>query len=1623
MYIKVSWDQEFDNLMMHLISKYGREIFTENGIGDQLDLNKFSKNFFNNTTTTADISVDANSNVSGKTIIDYSFEFSKPLQRYNSHYLLWKELKKNYNLAYANEIIEKQISGEIYINDFSNFNISYCFNFSTYDIALNGLEMSRRLKITRPKSLESFIRQMEQFTVYAANSTSGATGLADILIVASYYVDRIIETGYDGHIRVDESGKLSDRIKEYVSERLASFIYTLNWSFRGNQCNCEQTQVLTPDGWKGIDDLKVDDPIYTWEDGKINIEPTQSVNIYDYDGEMHHYSGKCVDQLVTPNHMVVYNRGKKWRIDQSKNLIDSKSNFHIPTCGNLEKDDYPIEDSMIEMIAFILTDGSFDSQNDASKRIKWCKTNKRWGITRFKELCENLNYDYHHRIDNNHNHPLNVFTINVEQSKRLYELCPDGKQTLPEFFKEFSPRQAKIVLDTWEKLDGYDKRHILQCDTKEIAEGLQHLCLIAGETSFTRLEFKRENQKKTLYVQRSFHKTKTVTKKEKVQYKGRVWCPTTETGVIIAKRNGKVFITGNSPFTNISIYDKYFLESLVDGYKFHDGKTPEMETIKKTQEMFLECMNKELKRTNLTFPVVTACFNTEFGELRDFEFLDYIADQNLEFGFINIYYGKSSTISGCCFDKEQMILTRSINGVKHMSFEDLYNSLYYESRQNLTVFHNGSWCKCNKGKPIKILRNSDMYKITTTNKKEFILTGNHINVTDNGEKTTDNLTTNDFLAFNTRELNSIRDKNENLTYEQGYLIGAYLGDGSKYKRKDVESYSIVFSLGFKNKKHIHILKKALDHWNIDKTIHTHETKYNVLSVVIYSKELFDIINKYVIGNYSHEKDLNLDVLEQSVTFRKGIIDGWYMTDGGNSNRIYSTSKKLIESGECLFSSIGKNTIIDISEKTNEKVIIRGSEYKKNYPLYCIRWYDMRNNRSMKDICKVVHNTEFFRIKNIEKITPTQEHDYVYCFEMKKEPYFTLPSGLITHNCRLRSEMVVEYHNSFGAGSTKIGSLGVVTVNFPRIAYKAMKTDNPEEYFIDELKKFVSICARINHAKRKIIKKKIELNAMPLYTLGYMDLKKQYSTYGVTGLNEALEILGYDIVSTEGELFVLHILDIINIENDKMNTRFKYPHNCEQVPAESCFLGNTIVKTVTYGDVPIKDLVGKEFLIYSFDKKTMKTVIKKAKNVRFATNEKFIYRVHFDNGTYVDCTDNEKFAKNIILKNKKHFITWVRCDELQEKDSIRVMNKRVNDQGRIYFDGIEESKLVYNHYNGKIQNGYVIHHKDRNKSNNDISNLECMLEYDHKSLHSTDNFHPKNHSLNCTCMGCKIKRGELIGENNPMYGKTFTNEHKRKISEKLCGRTFSEDHKKNLSIHAKNRLPEQTSNFNHEIKTDEILDLYYGGLTIKEISKKLNCSYSTVHGRVIKHGLNHKVVKVENLGYKADTFDIEVEDTHCFFVGDGVLAHNSSPKLAKRDRMLKYQDEYEVYSNQFIPLTTNIDMIERLKIQGSFDSKFSGGSICHINIDKRIKNVDTLKDLMIYASKTGTIYWAVNYVIKRCVDAHAWIDGDICPVCGKKSETATTRVVGYFSNIENFNKVRRELEFPKRIFYDAENSWR
>ena len=235
LFLKQSYDEGFCKLMDELRKKYPEELFRIEGIHeDQTDINHTAWDFFRTTerkgSATADHSIDPNANVAGRDVITFNFEVPKPLMKLNSLFNMWKGVSALGGEEMAARVLEDEIRGAIYINDAHDMARPYCFNYSTLDIALEGLPHVGRLTIKPPKSLSSFLHQVEQFVTTAANMTLGATGLADILIVASWYVDRILETGKDHKIVVGRENAIS-----YVRELLTHFIYTVNYEFRGNQ--------------------------------------------------------------------------------------------------------------------------------------------------------------------------------------------------------------------------------------------------------------------------------------------------------------------------------------------------------------------------------------------------------------------------------------------------------------------------------------------------------------------------------------------------------------------------------------------------------------------------------------------------------------------------------------------------------------------------------------------------------------------------------------------------------------------------------------------------------------------------------------------------------------------------------------------------------------------------------------------------------------------------------------------------------------------------------------------------------------------------------------------------------------------------------------------------------------------------------------------------------------------------------------------------------------------------------------------------------------------------------------------------------------------------------------------
>ncbi len=183
------------------------------------------------------------------------------------------------------------------------------------------------------------------------------------------------------------------------------------------------------------------------------------------------------------------------------------------------------------------------------------------------------------------------------------------------------------------------------------------------------------------------------------------------------------------------------------------------------------------------------------------------------------------------------------------------------------------------------------------------------------------------------------------------------------------------------------------------------------------------------------------------------------------------------------------------------------------------------------------------------------------FEMTSKygtPYFSNyinsdmePSDVRSMCCRLRldlRELRKKTGGFFGSGEST-GSVGVVTINMPRIAYLA--TD--EKDFYARLDRIMDISARSLKIKREVITKLLEEGLYP-YTKRYLGtFSNHFSTIGLVGMNEVglnAKWLRADMISEKTQKFTQDVLNHMRERLSDYQEMYGDLYNLEATPAES-----------------------------------------------------------------------------------------------------------------------------------------------------------------------------------------------------------------------------------------------------------------------------------------------------------------------------------------------------------------------------------------------------------------------------------------------------------------------------------------
>ena len=183
------------------------------------------------------------------------------------------------------------------------------------------------------------------------------------------------------------------------------------------------------------------------------------------------------------------------------------------------------------------------------------------------------------------------------------------------------------------------------------------------------------------------------------------------------------------------------------------------------------------------------------------------------------------------------------------------------------------------------------------------------------------------------------------------------------------------------------------------------------------------------------------------------------------------------------------------------------------------------------------------------------------FEMTAKygtPYFSNyvnsdmePSDVRSMCCRLRldlRELRKKSGGFFGSGEST-GSIGVVTINMPRIAYNS----DTESEFYEKLENLMNLAARSLKIKRNVISKLLDEGLYP-YTKRYLGtFNNHFSTIGLVGMNEAClnaKWIREDLTNEKAQKFTKEVLNFMREKLSDYQEEYGDLYNLEATPAES-----------------------------------------------------------------------------------------------------------------------------------------------------------------------------------------------------------------------------------------------------------------------------------------------------------------------------------------------------------------------------------------------------------------------------------------------------------------------------------------
>ncbi len=571
-----------------------------------------------------------------------------------NHYVSTHVMKRYWReKVYPKEIRQASESGDFHLHNLDTLG-PYCMGWDLYDFLLKGFRgVKGKVESKPPKHFGSALGQIVNFLYTMQGECAGAVAFSNFDTLLAPFIR------YDG---------LS---YPQVKQALQEFMFNMAVPTRvGFQCMSEDTEILTENGWAKYNEVKEGSVIATFntESQALQYLPVRKMFVREYKGKMYNLKNRISDQLISPEHRIVRKKfnTNNYTLETIETAMKLKTDLLVPigSYGNVSGESEYDQD-LIMFLAWVISEGSIDKNGRGVGRISIYQSEK---VNKVKydeiiSLCNSLKFEYSITTQKGLGEECNVIRFDSESSKKILGYFDSDKyqgiKFIPDFILNSDTETARIFIETYIKGDGHEGCKIVTT-SEEIRDDLMHLISNAGYgcTMHKRNLFSEISKKDQYIIRIIRHKDTYITNITEVDYNGTIWCPNTKNETVIARRNGKVFITGNCPFTNITLDIKpgaaFSDEAIIIGGKLQEETYSEFEEeMKIFNKALYQCiLEGDASGRPFTFPIPTINITKDFDW--DSKDLDLVWEATAKYGinyfanYINSEMDPKDVRSMCC---------------------------------------------------------------------------------------------------------------------------------------------------------------------------------------------------------------------------------------------------------------------------------------------------------------------------------------------------------------------------------------------------------------------------------------------------------------------------------------------------------------------------------------------------------------------------------------------------------------------------------------------------------------------------------------------------------------------------------------------------------------------------------------------------------------------------------------------------------------------------------------------------------------------------------------------------------------------------------------------------------------